>query len=161
MTRTIPDSPPHEGRPLRLRVSVPPTRSQLQCVYISADPRIAAPPPMPPDDARRCLDIMQKMTRNVYAFPFLHATNPMDLGTVRANIEAGAYASVADWAADMNMIWDNALEFAGPGTLAGAAAAMMRDKFERVMADFKLTAEEKWIAKITRLTAEFERNRQK
>jgi hypothetical protein len=38
-------------------------------------------------------------------------TRPMDLGTVRSNLDANKYHSVAAWKADVDLVWRNSMEY--------------------------------------------------
>jgi hypothetical protein len=118
-------------------------------------------------DAARCAEATRKMMQSRFAFPFQRLPGPdedgmreyfqtikrpMDLATVVANLERGLYAKAEEWADDMRLIWANALAFNAALSVNAAAALEMRAKFERMMAAFHLSPEERWLAKIRRLT---------
>ena len=52
--------------------------------------------------------------------------NPMDLGTVNANLKAGKYETVGALKADINQVWDNAIAFNGPESTFGQSAETLR-----------------------------------
>jgi hypothetical protein len=79
-------------------------------------------------DIDRCIAATKKIKRSLSALPFhqLHdrnseamhdniqsVTRPIDLATVLANLEQNAYGQIQEWAEDMNLIWENAINYNG------------------------------------------------
>lgn len=56
---------------------------------------------------------------------------PMDLGTVKKKIKDGMYPGYQSWIDDMNLIWDNAIEFNTPESLLGGVAIYLKKKFNK------------------------------
>mmetsp|Transcript_49014 Transcript_49014/g.129374 ORF Transcript_49014/g.129374 Transcript_49014/m.129374 type:complete len:562 (+) Transcript_49014:268-1953(+) len=63
-------------------------------------------------------------------------TNPMDLGTVHARLEDGDYESVDAWAADVRLVWSNAMTFNPPGNEVHEFARALAASFDRMMKQF-------------------------
>ena len=59
---------------------------------------------------------------------------PMDLGTISANIESGKYDSAAGVAADVNLVWSNAMTYNLDGSFAFEAAADLKKVADLKMA---------------------------
>lgn len=79
-----------------------------------------------PLNIRKCLDILRHVTSNPIAQPFLQPvdpialniphytkviTNPMDLGTVKANLESGVYKDPLEFAGHVRLTFSNAMLF--------------------------------------------------
>jgi len=58
-------------------------------------------------------------------------TQPMDLATVSSNLERGRYGTVADLRRDIDLIWQNAIDFNGPTSWIGADASTLREHTKR------------------------------
>ena len=56
--------------------------------------------------------------------------NPIDLGTIKANMEAGHYKDCASVKADVIRVFENACVFNPPGTDVHVLACTLRDRFE-------------------------------
>jgi len=56
--------------------------------------------------------------------------NPMDLGTVGKRLNSGYYKSNAQFAHDMQLIWDNCILFNGPDKGVSRMARQLQQKFE-------------------------------
>jgi len=54
-------------------------------------------------------------------------TQPMDLATVSSNLERGRYGTVADLRRDIDLIWQNAIDFNGPTSWIGVLATTLRE----------------------------------
>ena len=59
---------------------------------------------------------------------------PMDLGTIAKNIESGKYSSVLDVAADVDLVWSNAMTYNADGSFVYDAAAEMKAIADQKMA---------------------------
>jgi hypothetical protein len=55
---------------------------------------------------------------------------PMDLGTVRSKLNAGSYASEDECAADIRLIWHNAMLYNAPGAAVYVKAKTLSEAFE-------------------------------
>jgi len=94
---------------------------------------------------KSCLTVLKALERAPAAFPFLKPVDwkalklptypkiikqPMDLGTVEMRLTSGKYSSVAEFAAQVNLIWDNAHAFNQDGSDIYDAATQLRRDFE-------------------------------
>jgi hypothetical protein len=59
-------------------------------------------------------------------------THPMDLSTVRANLENDTYDTVTQWKHDMAFIWDNAVTFNGRNSLLALLARQLQFSFKEL-----------------------------
>mmetsp|Transcript_21403 Transcript_21403/g.34619 ORF Transcript_21403/g.34619 Transcript_21403/m.34619 type:complete len:368 (-) Transcript_21403:86-1189(-) len=57
--------------------------------------------------------------------------HPMDLGTLSKNVSNNQYATLDDFAEDMRLIWNNAMEYNQPGSDVYLAAKKFLDSFEK------------------------------
>lgn len=57
--------------------------------------------------------------------------HPMDLGVVRKKLKDNAYPGLQAWIDDMNLIFDNAIEYNGRMSLIGGIAAHLKRKFAK------------------------------
>eukprot|EP00474_Spongospora_subterranea_P010266 CRZ10724.1 hypothetical protein [Spongospora subterranea] len=57
--------------------------------------------------------------------------SPMDLGTIKSRLDSAWYSSFAAFAADVQLVWDNAKLFNEPGSEVHEAAIQMEDIWSR------------------------------
>lgn len=103
--------------------------------------------------ARRCLTLTNLFTVNPLAILFVepyhppeeiaaeyHAKvpTPMDLKTVKSKLLEAKYASLNEWAKDMNLIFDNAINFNGDDSVIGGVARYLKEKLQRNVERFEL-----------------------
>eukprot|EP00665_Eupelagonemidae_sp_cell47_P000112 gene111-7904_t len=97
---------------------------------------------------RQCLNVVKKLMKSkdgwlfevpvdwkllqIPDYPDV-VTNPMDLGTAKAKLEASKYSSVADFVADIELIWQNAIDYNGEESEMGEVALNMRADFQEKM----------------------------
>lgn len=101
---------------------------------------------------KACLTLLSKLQRNPEAAPFLAPVdwkllklptypkivkNPMDLGTVESKLQSNRYATVADFAADIRLVWSNAKAFNLEGSDIYELAASLSDDFESKITEIK------------------------
>ena len=60
-------------------------------------------------------------------------SSPMDLGTVKAKLEAGSYTSMDGWAADVRLVFTNAVAYNGDRHEVGRLASQLLKKFEEAI----------------------------
>eukprot|EP01121_Diplochlamys_sp_Union-15-3_P015395 TRINITY_DN5078_c0_g1_i2.p1 TRINITY_DN5078_c0_g1~~TRINITY_DN5078_c0_g1_i2.p1 ORF type:complete len:283 (+),score=71.43 TRINITY_DN5078_c0_g1_i2:49-849(+) len=58
-------------------------------------------------------------------------THPMDLGTIKSNLERGAYETVEDFAEDVRLVWSNALKYNQPGSDIVIMAKELKSIFDK------------------------------
>lgn len=99
---------------------------------------------------KKCLNILNKLTSYHISFMFLTPVDPerdqcpeyfqiikhpMDLQTVRKNLESNKYATVSQFKDDVNLIWDNAYRFNGKKSIISLLARQLQTAF-REMSEF-------------------------
>jgi len=98
----------------------------------------------PSDLKKRCIEVLKGLQSHEYAWVFANPVdpvelnladyfdiirNPMDLGTIQKRIDNGLYHSVEEFAADVNLTFDNALLYNHEGTPVNEMALKMKTKF--------------------------------
>mmetsp|Transcript_20434 Transcript_20434/g.18049 ORF Transcript_20434/g.18049 Transcript_20434/m.18049 type:complete len:208 (+) Transcript_20434:157-780(+) len=98
------------------------------------------------DELRECLKLLDELTRHDDAEAFLQPVDwealklpdypviikkPMDLGTIRSNIENGEYDDAYDFAEDVRLVWKNAKLYNTPGSPIYVNAESLSQLFER------------------------------
>ncbi|OQR84672.1 hypothetical protein ACHHYP_13074 [Achlya hypogyna] len=87
---------------------------------------VASAPPPPKETLLKLVDQMTKSdTRKIFAEPvpddvpnyLTVIAHPMDLATLRGNVTAAKYSSLAAFAADVALIWTNCMTFNEEGTI--------------------------------------------
>jgi hypothetical protein len=58
---------------------------------------------------------------------------PMDLETIRKKLKDGNYSSHNEWAADLSLMFDNAVEFNGEGSVTAGMAEYLRKKTAKML----------------------------
>jgi len=138
---------PGMDAPLTHYPGPPPLPSEF-CGADAADPSIAMPPAtiaMAPAELVFCGDFLTVMLAQkcgyIFALPvdpvelgipeyFDHIKEPMDLGTVRKKLVGGLYLSVDQFCSDVNLTFDNAMEYNEEGTVVHVIAKEFKTKFE-------------------------------
>ncbi|KAH0788188.1 Bromodomain containing protein [Histomonas meleagridis] len=64
--------------------------------------------------------------------------NPMDLDTIRKKIKDNVYTSHKEWMADVNLIFDNAVEYNTAETIPGEIAIYLKKKASKMFKQFDL-----------------------
>jgi hypothetical protein len=114
-----------------------------------------------PAQKLRCLEVMDELSSFSSFSCFAHAVDPvldgcpdylqriqtpMDLEKVRAALEAGGYATVTDWKADLNLVWANALQYNPPNSLVNLAAQHLQQACARLTATVSDSERADWAA---------------
>ena len=84
--------------------------------------------PLAVNFARPFVNEEDKKTMTEYSSRIKH---PMDLQTVRKKIKDKQYAGYQSWINDMNLIWDNAVEFNTAESIIGGVAIYLKKKFQK------------------------------
>eukprot|EP01088_Endostelium_zonatum_P001886 TRINITY_DN1226_c0_g1_i2.p1 TRINITY_DN1226_c0_g1~~TRINITY_DN1226_c0_g1_i2.p1 ORF type:complete len:635 (-),score=196.30 TRINITY_DN1226_c0_g1_i2:87-1991(-) len=70
-------------------------------------------------------------------------THPMDLGTIKENLESGEYSNADEFADDVRLVWRNALTYNPPDSDVVFMTKQMSDFFEKKFAQTKKRIQEK------------------
>jgi transcription initiation factor TFIID subunit 2 len=79
--------------------------------------------------------------------------SPMDLGTVLSKLESNRYASVDEWAADVRLVWENAVKFNGGKSTIGVFALDLASRFEEYLAEVPTSEWHQWALRLRRTQA--------
>mmetsp|Transcript_12258 Transcript_12258/g.18467 ORF Transcript_12258/g.18467 Transcript_12258/m.18467 type:complete len:209 (-) Transcript_12258:155-781(-) len=98
------------------------------------------------DELKECLNLLKEIMSRNEAEPFLQPVdwealnlpdypliikNPMDLGTIKSNIECKKYDDAYDFAEDVRLVWKNAKTYNTPGSPIYNTAESLSGLFER------------------------------
>jgi hypothetical protein len=104
------------------------------------------------DAIRKCHNLLQKLKKHTAAGPFLYPVDvvglgltdyydivhePMDLSTVEHQLKTNQYSSVAQFAADIRKIWNNAFLYNLQGTQIHYMTMEMSAYFEKLFRDIE------------------------
>ena len=59
--------------------------------------------------------------------------NPMDLGTIKKKIKDSSYRSFGDWKEDVELVFNNAIEYNGEMSIIGGMAVYLRKEFNKML----------------------------
>ena len=65
-------------------------------------------------------------------------SNPMDLDTIRKKLKDNAYTSHREWMSDVNLIFDNAIEYNSAESIPGEIAIYLKKKATKMFKQFDL-----------------------
>jgi hypothetical protein len=71
--------------------------------------------------------------------------HPMDLRAIEGKLAAGVYAKWDEWAADVELIFDNCLAYNGLGSDVGAIGEFLRKRFHKMVMPLKVKNYDGWI----------------
>lgn len=74
---------------------------------------------------------------------------PRDLGTIRATLAGGYYATVEDWRNDVNLVWANAEQYNGRDSIVGGVARAMAKKFDKLSVHIMKKTTCQWVNSVT------------
>lgn len=118
---------------------------------------------------KRCLEVMDKLcsrrTSQMFANPvdperdscpnyFDKVKTPMDLGTVRTKLLSGQYKSVADWKADVNLIWSNSNAYNSKTSLLRSITKDLSDFYHKLTTYLTDSPQNDWTEKLNSLANE-------
>lgn len=99
----------------------------------------------------RCVEIMNELlsfhTSRMFSQPvepirdncpnyFKVIKNPMDLGTIMNKLNENKYKSVAEWKADVNLVWSNSFIFNPKTSLMRSITKELSDYFHKITVNF-------------------------
>jgi hypothetical protein len=141
--------PKHESPPAARKKS-------KEMPFISRKPE----KPLRQDIRKKCFDATQKLFEDPYAFGFRMPielpeyraviARPMDLTTIKRNLELGLYGKIEDWEKDVRLVWENAIAFNKVG-IYKEAAEIMKTKFDGILEELNLTEEQRWLRRLVYL----------
>ena len=82
-------------------------------------------------------------------------TEPMALGEVKKRLETGEYQDLASFKREVNLIWQNAVEYNGADSFFADMAKEASLWFQRKMKCFPLSSTEEWLWKVQRTIRDF------
>ena len=74
--------------------------------------------------------------------------NPMDLGTVRKNLNSDKYRSVREWRNDMELIWENARLFNGDDSIITTCAEQLKQVYQKLSETIGENQVEDWMKEL-------------
>ncbi|KAL6076339.1 DNA-binding bromodomain-containing protein, putative isoform 4 [Balamuthia mandrillaris] len=107
---------------------------------------------------KECQKLLRVLMNHRYGWPFNQPVDPvalgipdyftvikhpMDLGTIKSNLEAALYDNEDDFAEDVRLVWSNALLYNRPGSDICVMASTLSDLFETRFEKIKSKLEEK------------------
>lgn len=128
------------------------------------------PDKMDDEDLQRCLSITTKLAESIYAFCYKtpplpddddqrnfdkSVSKPMYFDTIITNLQNSAYTTVQSWKNDVNLIFDNAMNYYSPRTMRYDAALELKDRFTDLLSVFDKSEEELWMEKLDYLCNEY------
>lgn len=96
---------------------------------------------------KRCMNIINKLCNYHISFMFLNPVDPerdqcpkyfqyvkrpMDLSTVRKNLEENKYSTVSQFKEDVNLIWENAYRYNGKKSIVSLLARQLQTTFKEM-----------------------------
>lgn len=82
---------------------------------------------------------MSVIFRNITDEGYLaHVRHPMDLNTIKKKLKDGYYNTHKEWMSDMELVFDNSIEFNGAETITGGIALFMKQKAQKYMKKLNL-----------------------
>jgi hypothetical protein len=109
---------------------------------------------------QRCLDIVDEILRHPISAVFHNPVDPTsdevpdyldviqhpsDLSTVRTKLLNDRYRSLHEFKRDMNLIWENAVQYNGRQSLPGFIADRLSKIFQKRMTDLEEISTDQWI----------------
>ena len=79
----------------------------------------------------------------------------MDLEAILENLKNNVYKTLNEWKDDMNLVFDNAINYYNTKSIQYSNALKMKRKFEKYEKLFNKSEEELWIIKTERLCKKF------
>ncbi|EAY04805.1 Bromodomain containing protein [Trichomonas vaginalis G3] len=81
---------------------------------------------------------------------------PMDLTTIKKKINNNQYSGFQPWIEDMNLIWDNAVEFNSADSVIGGVAIYLKKKFNKRIMSINLSNLRNYEQQIINLTKDIQ-----
>jgi transcription initiation factor TFIID subunit 2 len=119
-----------------------------------------------------CIQVMDKISRNHISSMFSRPVDPekeglptysqivqhpMDLGTVRSNLENDEYTTVEQWRNHVDLVWENTYKFNGRQSLIASLAKQLQTQFHDETSLLTGNPVTDWVIKFDNLRLEVER----
>ncbi|KAH0795617.1 Bromodomain containing protein [Histomonas meleagridis] len=113
-----------------------------------------------------CKEVTEKLFKHPLAIAFLRPVNPqvddapnyfqkiqhpMDLGTIKANLDNNVYANSTAWSKDIRLVWDNAKLYNDKKTLIHQAADKLKNKCDKMLKVIPKTEPELWSLRVAKI----------
>lgn len=82
-------------------------------------------------------------------------TKPIDLGTIRKNLNKNYYQTVEQWKADMELVWENSLKYNKKTSLLGMITKDLADHYHHIAKNFTDSPQKDWINGLKDIQNEF------
>lgn len=120
-------------------------------------------PPLSKFQRARCLEVINGIERfgisKVFSKPVDPKTDncpdyleiikkPMDLGTVRKNLNNDKYTSVREWRRDMDLIWENARIFNGDTSIINKCAEQLKQVYKSLSESITENQVDDWMKEL-------------
>lgn len=119
----------------------------------------------------QCLELTDRMLKRKICSPFYESVAkfrdlvpqyfeiikyPMDLTTIKTNLENNVYPTIDDWAKDVELIWSNALKYNGEDTVIAKMAIEMRQWFRRRYETISRSINDIWVFDLIKASKKLE-----
>jgi hypothetical protein len=116
----------------------------------------------------KCLRIIQKLLRHsisrIFSEPvdpvldhcpdyFEIIDHPMDLGTVRRNLESNSYSKFSDFYRDVERIWGNAIRYSGLDSQIATLARQLQIWFHEMTSNMSDNESQDWVSTLTSISS--------
>jgi hypothetical protein len=121
-----------------------------------------------PFEREECLRIIEKLISKDFCLSFVtldlssghpwqkeyrrQIRTPMDLTTIKQNLQNNRYRSMNAFRADVELVWVNSIQFNGEDSFFACLAREGRLLFEKSMAKLCRSREEKWLRKVIKVS---------
>lgn len=113
-----------------------------------------------------CKEVTEKLFKHPLATAFLRPVNPqldgapdyfskihkpMDLGTIKTNLENNNYPNSKAWANDLQLVWNNAKLYNNKKTLIHQCAERLSNKCQKILKLIPKTEPELWALRLNKI----------
>ena len=117
-----------------------------------------------------CKKVTEKLVKHPLSFAFRRPVNPqldgapdyfqkiahpMDLGTIKQNLEDNAYPNSKAWAADIYLVWSNCMKYNNKKTLLHHVAERLNQKCIKLLKTIPKTEPDLWAMKLSKINHKF------
>lgn len=117
-----------------------------------------------------CKKVTEKLVKHPLSFAFRRPVNPqldgapdyfqkiahpMDLGTIKQNLEDNAYPNSKAWAADIYLVWSNCMKYNNKKTLLHHVAERLNQKCIKLLKTIPKTEPDLWAMKLAKINHKF------
>jgi hypothetical protein len=113
-----------------------------------------------------CKEFTDKLIKHPLALPYVRPVNPqldnapdyleriqrpMDLGTIKTNLENNHYPNSRAWSADIQLVWQNAKLYNAKKTLLHESAERLSQKCQKMLKMIPKTEPELWALRLAKI----------